>query len=89
MEVNEIIKKWSLKTRKLAIRDYCLECSGGTTSEVTLCGLVDCPLWGYRFGNCPTSKAFKVRMGTAKMSKPEEFKDAYAHLEEKTDGGES
>jgi hypothetical protein len=89
MKVSEIIKTWVSKTRKSAIKDYCLECAGGTTSEVTLCGMTHCPLWGYRFGNCPTSNTFKIRMETVKSSKPDEFKDAYAHLEEKTSGRES
>jgi hypothetical protein len=82
MEVSNIISRWVQKTKKAAIKDYCLECSGGTTSEVTLCSLVDCPLWGYRFGNTPAAKAFIVRMETAKSSKPDEFKDAYDHLGE-------
>lgn len=85
MEVSKIIKRWPKRTRARAIKEHCLECSGGTTPEVTLCGLVDCPLWGYRFGTSPAAGSFKVRMDTAKSSKPDEFKDAYAHLGEDKD----
>ena len=87
MKTNEIIKKWQKRTRAKAIREYCLECSGGTTPEVTLCSLTDCPLWGYRFGSSPAATSFKVRMDTARSSKPEEFEEAYSHLGEKEGRG--
>jgi hypothetical protein len=82
MEVNEIIKRWKRLSRPRAVKEYCVECSGGTPQEVTICGLVDCPLWGFRFGGSPDSPSFKRRMSDAKERKPEEFKDAYAHLKE-------
>lgn len=37
-------------TRKQAIRQKCIECSGGVKAEVRRCGVVDCPLWVYRMG---------------------------------------
>ena len=33
-----------------AIREKCLECCGGITSEVRLCTMPDCALWPYRAG---------------------------------------
>lgn len=37
-----------LKKLKKAVRDKCLECSGGTAAEVALCELDDCPLFPFR-----------------------------------------
>ena len=37
-----------LKKLKKAVRDKCLECSGGTPAEVALCELEDCPLFPFR-----------------------------------------
>lgn len=82
MEVSKIIKMWAVRSRPKAIREHCTECSGGSAQDVTLCGIVDCPLWGYRFGGKPGGPAFKKRMEDARDRKPEEFKDAYAHLDE-------
>jgi hypothetical protein len=89
MKTSEIIKTWKKRSRTKAIKEHCLECSGGTTPEVTLCSLTDCPLWGYRFGNAPGGPTFRTRMDTARSSKPEEFEEAYSHLGENTDGKES
>lgn len=38
--------------RKLlkAIRNNCLECSGGVASEVADCSMKECPLYAYRMG---------------------------------------
>ncbi|MFA5377632.1 MAG: hypothetical protein WC455_17915 [Dehalococcoidia bacterium] len=64
--------------RSKAIRLYCHECSGGTSKEVTLCPLLGCPLWPWRFGNAPKSKAFITRMKTQKENTPKEFEDAFS-----------
>lgn len=42
-----------------AVRRKCLDCSGGSTAEVRLCILVDCPLWPFRFGRRPNTVAAK------------------------------
>ncbi len=84
MEVSDIIKKWKRQSRVKAIRENCMECSGDNSANVTLCPLVNCPLWGYRFGNTPTYKAFAERMELAAKTKPEEFNDAYSYLEEES-----
>lgn len=36
-----------------AIRANCLICSGGSSNEVKLCPIKDCPLYPYRFGKRP------------------------------------
>ncbi len=36
-----------------AIRTKCVDCSGGSYREVTLCPVVDCPLWAWRLGVHP------------------------------------
>lgn len=33
-----------------AIRKNCLDCSAGSSKEVALCVIPDCPLYPYRFG---------------------------------------
>jgi len=38
-------------TRREAIRKFCIECMGGSWSEVRLCTAPDCPLYRYRMGN--------------------------------------
>ncbi|MDK2957337.1 MAG: hypothetical protein PWQ57_2834 [Desulfovibrionales bacterium] len=39
-----------------AIRAKCLECSGGSSNEVKLCPLVECPLYAFRLGRNPNIK---------------------------------
>lgn len=36
-----------------AIRAFCLECSGDSTSEVKSCPRYQCPLYSFRFGKNP------------------------------------
>ena len=36
-----------------AIREYCLECSCGSSNEVKLCTIERCPLYAFRFGENP------------------------------------
>lgn len=36
-----------------AIRQKCLDCSCGSSKEVSLCPIKNCPLYGYRFGKRP------------------------------------
>jgi len=33
------------------IRSKCLDCSAGSSNEVRLCPVKDCPLWPFRLGN--------------------------------------
>lgn len=68
--------------RSKAILKKCLECSGDTSKEVTLCHIFDCPLWQFRFGNSlfvnkggkiSVNKVFDARMESIKERWPEEF----------------
>lgn len=43
-----------LKRLKKAVRDKCLECSGGTPAEVELCELEECPLFPFRMELWPS-----------------------------------
>ena len=42
-----------IKNPVKAIRAFCLECSGGSTSEVKCCPVEKCPLYPFRFGKNP------------------------------------
>ena len=48
--------------RAKAIAKHCLECSGDSPKEVTLCHLFDCPLWEYRIGARVGTKHYKKRI---------------------------
>jgi len=76
----DVIKTWKKVDRKPAIKAYCLECSGGTADNVTLCPMTYCPLWGWRFGEPLTNGMVKERLKGMLVRKPEEFKSAYEHL---------
>lgn len=43
----------NLQSPLKAIREKCLDCCGGQTSEVKLCPAEDCPLWNFRMGKNP------------------------------------
>jgi len=58
-----------------AIKANCLDCSGGSPKEVTLCHIANCPLWPFRFGYSTKDKRYKKRMGAAKRNYPEEYKE--------------
>ena len=58
-----------------AIRAKCLDCGGGSPKEVTLCQIVDCPLWQFRFGYSNKDKRYKKRMGAAKRNYAEDCKE--------------
>jgi hypothetical protein len=46
-----------------AIRQKCLDCSGGQRSEVKNCMLSDCPLFLYRFGKNPKRSGIGPKKG--------------------------
>lgn len=60
----KLMKKTRL-TRQRAIAKHCRECSGDSPKEVTLCSLLDCPLWEYRCGCHMSSKSYKARITKA------------------------
>jgi len=81
----DVIKTWKKMDRKPAIKAYCLECSGGTADNVTLCPMTYCPLWGWRFGEPLGNSNVRERLRGMLIRKPDEFKSAYSHLVEKND----
>lgn len=54
MNINKDTRKmapvWSKAKLWSAVRNKCLDCSGGYRDEVKLCTVKDCPLYVYRFG---------------------------------------
>ena len=48
-------------TRGEAIKAKCLDC-GGVALEVTLCQVLDCPLWKFRTGNLPDTQRHRDRV---------------------------
>ena len=69
-------------TKSQAIRLKCLDCSGNTPKEVTLCHIVDCPLWQYRFGCSFKSKQYKQRMERAKKKYSADYQEMQNALSE-------
>ena len=64
-------------SRANAIKKKCLECSD-IPKEVTLCHIVHCPLWPYRFGYSIKDKRYKPRMEAAKKRYPKDFQEMRA-----------
>ena len=56
------------------IKLKCRDCEA-SPKWITLCQLVDCPNWPYRFGYSPKNKLFRVRMEKAKRNYPKEYQD--------------
>lgn len=57
-----------------AIKLKCLDCNS-CKKDITLCHLVDCPLWSFRFGYSMKDKRYKRRMKAAKKNYPEEYQE--------------
>ena len=49
-------------TRQKAIYLYCLECAGGSATEVTFCQCFDCRLWQFRCGYGVDNAEYDVRI---------------------------
>lgn len=68
-----------------AIREKCLDCCAGQTSEVKYCPAEDCPLWPFRMGKNPFRKERELteeqkinlaeRMKKAREAKANNLKD--------------
>ena len=56
------------KTR--AIKKNCLDCYGGSPLDVTLCVIIDCPLWEHRLGCSPRSREYQERVTKAIKAHP-------------------
>lgn len=61
--------------RSQAIKKKCLECGGGVKKEVTLCHIVTCSLWPFRFGYLNTTKRYNKRMESARKKYPNEYRE--------------
>jgi hypothetical protein len=61
-------------TRAEAIRRHCRDCAD-SPKEVTLCPILGCPLWPFRFGVSMKSRAYRKRMDNAKKKYAKEFKE--------------
>jgi len=46
------------------IRGKCLDCSGGSSIEVELCKVRDCPLWPFRLGRNPPRDPLSAQVRT-------------------------
>ena len=57
-------------SRAKAVKNKCLECSGHSPTEVTLCAVSTCPLWPFRTGN-NTSKTYWTRVSRALRVHPD------------------
>ncbi len=57
-------------TRGQAIKANCLDCAGGQPKEVTLCQVMGCPLWAYRFGPEPENHRHLTRVLKALQNDP-------------------
>jgi len=66
-----------------AIREFCLDCSGGSSSEVKQCTSRNCPLFAFRFGKNPyrtkremseeQKEAARIRLADARKKKDGEM----------------
>ena len=59
------IKKVSTSPSR-AVYLKCMECSGDSAKEVTLCVVADCALWSNRFGYAIENRQYKKRMMKAR-----------------------
>jgi len=62
-------------TKQRAIYLKCLDCSGGSAKEVTLCIMFDCPLWPYRCGYHISSGRYSERIRTAFSKNTEDIQE--------------
>jgi hypothetical protein len=58
-----------------AIKIKCLDCSGDSKKDVTVCQIVACPLWPFRFGYSSKDQRYKKRMEAAARNYPTEYRD--------------
>lgn len=76
------MEKMDIPTPIKAIRLKCLDCCAGSSHEVKLCPIQDCPLYSYRFGKLPLEKKRKLT-DEQKARMVARFK---AHSDKKIDG---
>lgn len=76
--VDAVIKKALKMSRAKAVREYCIDCCGGSSGDVTMCNILSCPLWWWRFGVPMSSKVAKKRMEKARRRDPQDWFDAFS-----------
>lgn len=54
-----------------AIRDYCIDCSGGNRGEADKCVAIGCPLWPFRFGRNPFHAKARAHLATLRSEADE------------------
>ena len=54
-----------LPSKRIAIRNYCLECSCASPKVAVLCDLFDCPLWPFRLGATISTSTYRKRIESA------------------------
>ena len=62
MDINETIQNTSSEKRispLKAIKERCIDCSGGSFNEVKVCTATNCALYPFRLGKNPFSKKGK------------------------------
>jgi len=67
-------------TRRQAIKAKCLDCSGDSAMEVTLCQVLKCPLWEWRLGQDTDSPVHHRRVKKVMERNPDiyaEYGDFY------------
>lgn len=52
--------KEKVLTPMKSIRAKCLDCSCGSANEVKNCPIINCALYGYRFGRRPETQARRL-----------------------------
>jgi len=62
-------------SRARAIKNHCLNCSSNSPKEVTLCHIVDCDLWPYRFGYSIKDKRYQRRIEAARRKYPKDYQE--------------
>jgi hypothetical protein len=52
----------NLKNPVKAIRAHCIDCSGGSLKEVSVCPMTECPLYPFRLGKNTFRKVIKKEL---------------------------
>jgi len=60
MRTRERMQELNVGSPLKAIRQYCLNCTGGSTEAVRHCGIASCYVWPYRFGRNPNEDDMQV-----------------------------
>ncbi len=69
-----------------AIRKKCLDCCGGSKTEVARCEINDCPLWPLRFGKRPETIRRRSEKRN-KMAVPSNKTQNFKQFDFETEGG--